>query len=81
MDAARSTAINSEIKRILTEVLLKVDSLIELVYKQIFATVDIFLNRLQMNYLMKLQPKSLMKMEQYKKVCLLLFCAIHHYFR
>ena len=42
MDAARSTAINSEIKRILTEVLLKVDSLIELVYKHIFATVNIF---------------------------------------
>lgn len=73
MDAARTTEINMEIKRILTEVLLKVGGLIEiewLVYKHVSATVDLcLLNRLQMNYLMKLQPKSLMKMKQYLKVC------------
>jgi hypothetical protein len=73
MDAARTTEINMEIKRILTEVLLKVCGLVELewlVYKHVSATVDIcLLNRLQMNYLMKLQPKSLTKMKQYLKVC------------
>lgn len=73
MDAARTTAINMEIKRILTEVLLKVSGLIEIglsVYKHLSAVVDLFvLSRLQMNYLMKLQPKSLMKMKQCLKVC------------
>lgn len=71
MEAARSAAINQEIKRVLTEVLLKVaDDQILMNY-----TLDLcsffdykFCGRLLMNFLMKLLPKFLMKMVSRLKV-------------
>lgn len=60
MEAARSAAINQEIKRVLTEVLLKVASVQILMN----STLNLgrffdykFCGRLLMNFLMKLQPK------------------------
>lgn len=62
MEAAKTAAINQEIKRILTEVLLKVAAslfLKSILYYVFFVGLLTltFLNRLLMNFLMKLRQK------------------------